>query len=294
MTKPPDPARRAATMLALLLAAPCAAQADVLVGTGSTVHFADASIDFGCGNLIVGGTADSTSASLGAVRGFSLTGGAFALGSGTLALGGDFANAGKFAPGIGMVAVGDACGNGASTFSGANNFHALSITTTTGKQAIFPAGLAQNVTHALTLQGTPGNLLRIASSSAGQQGVLALAAGAAQNIAYVDARDNDAGVTPIAPGAASLYSRSTAAISCIGSMSAAVAETAAARRCRRRHWGVSHCCCSPCRSLRSRGKAIAHNPLAVIPTKAAVTGKSKKSKDNLCHPTSPGSASPSP
>jgi len=205
MTKPPDPARRAATMLALLLAAPCAAQADVLVGTGSTVHFADASIDFGCGNLIVGGTADSTSASLGAVRGFSLTGGAFALGSGTLALGGDFANAGKFAPGIGMVAVGDACGNGASTFSGANNFHALSITTTTGKQAIFPVGLAQNVTHALTLQGTPGNLLRIASSSAGQQGVLALAAGAAQNIAYVDARDNDAGVTPIAPGAASLY-----------------------------------------------------------------------------------------
>jgi len=205
MTNTSGPARCTATMLALSLAASFAAHADVLVGAGSTVHFADARIDLGCGNLVVSGAADATSASLGGIASFTLAGGTFTLDAGTLALGGDFANAGSFAPGSGTVAVRDACGDGMSTFSGANDFYALTITTGVGKQVIFPTGFAQNVAHALTLRGAAGNLLRIASSVSGQQGVLALSAGGVQNIAYVDVRDNDATATPIAPGAAAAY-----------------------------------------------------------------------------------------
>ena len=205
MTTTSKLACRIATMLALLLTAPIAAQADVLVGAGSTVHFADAQVDLGCGNLIVNGSADTASATLAHVASFALNGGAFALGGGTLSLGGDFSNAGAFTPGTGNVALTDACGSGTSTFAGASHFYALSIATTSGKLTIFPVGLAQSVAHALSLQGAAGNLLRIASSTAGQQGVLALAAGATQSVAYVDARDNLASVTPIAPGAASLY-----------------------------------------------------------------------------------------
>ncbi|MFT3792566.1 MAG: hypothetical protein QM741_16215 [Rudaea sp.] len=179
--------------------------AGVIVGSGSSVHFADAKVDFGCGNLDVNGTADATAATLSNLADFSLAGGAFALGAGTLSLGGDFSNAGAFAPGTGGVAVGDACGSGTSTFGGANAFYALSIATSAGKQVVFPVGLAQSVAHAVTLQGAAGRLLRIASSAAGRQGVLALATGATQTVAYVDARDNLASATPIAPGAPSLY-----------------------------------------------------------------------------------------
>jgi len=204
MTRTYRLARGAATMLAALLAAPLAAHADVIVGAGSAVHFVDAKVDLGCGNLNVNGSADTTSATLADIASFSLSG-AFMLGAGALALGSDFSNVGMFAPGTGTVMVSDACGSGTSTFSGASNFYSLSIATTTGKQAIFPIGLTQNVAHALTLQGTAENLLRIVSSTAGQQGVLALTAGTEQTIAYVDARDNRASATPIAPGAPSLY-----------------------------------------------------------------------------------------
>ncbi|MBS0515077.1 MAG: hypothetical protein JSS16_06370 [Proteobacteria bacterium] len=198
-------ARRIAMVLAVLLATPLAARADVSVGAGSTLHFADAKVDFGCGRLGVNGTADATAATLSDLASFSLVGGTFALGSGTLSLGGDFSNAGAFAADTGTVAVGDACAGGSSIFNGANTFYALSIATSAGKQVIFPVGLAQSVEHALILQGAPGRLLRITSASAGRQGVLALAAGATQTVAYVDARDNLASVTPIAPGAPSLY-----------------------------------------------------------------------------------------
>lgn len=169
------------------------------------LHFANASIDFGCGSFIVSGTADAASATLTGIADFSLAGGVFLLGAGTLSLGGDFSDAGTFTPGTGTVAVGDACGKSTSTFQGTNAFYTLAIATSVGKQVVFPVGLTQNVAHALVLQGTARGLLRIASTSAGRQGVFALATGASQRIGYVDARDNRASAMPIAPGSPSLY-----------------------------------------------------------------------------------------
>jgi hypothetical protein len=194
---------RIAIAVAALL--PPIVHADVTVGSGSTVHFADATLDVGCGDLNVNGSVDAGAATLSKLADFSLAGGAFALGKGTLSLGGDFSNDGTFAPDTGTVIIGDICGSATSTFRGANAFYALSIATSAGKQVIFPVGRAQSVAHTLSLHGAPAHLLRIASGVAGQQGVLAVAAGATQTVAYVDARDNLASVMPIAPGAPSLY-----------------------------------------------------------------------------------------
>ena len=200
-------ARHATLGIAIAIAAllPPIVHADVMVGNGSSVHFADAKVDFACGDLDVNGTADASAATLYDLADFSLAGGTFALGTGTLSLGGDFSSSGTFAPGTGIVSVGDTCGSVTSTLRGANAFYALSIATSTGKRVIFPVALAQSVAHDLTLRGAPAQLLHITSSAAGQQGVLALAAGATQTVAYVDARDNLASATPIAPGAPALY-----------------------------------------------------------------------------------------
>jgi hypothetical protein len=189
----------------ILAILPVAARADVTIGAGTAIDFADARIDLGCGNLSIAGAAAATSASVGGMADFNLAGGSAALGASTFELGGSFSNAGSFAPGTSTVNLSDDCGAAVSRFSGATNFYALSIVSAAGKQVSFPVGLVQSVAFSLTLQGSAGQLLGIASSAAGQRGVLALANGAQQNIAYVSARDNLASIATIAPGAAANY-----------------------------------------------------------------------------------------
>ncbi|MFT3791093.1 MAG: hypothetical protein QM741_08445 [Rudaea sp.] len=189
----------------LCLAAQSAA-ATITVGAGSSFDFGDARVDLGCSNLAIAGAATAGAAALTGIADFDLAGGSFAAGASGIALGGDFANAGSFVAGSGGVAIVDACGSGTSTLSGTTGFHDLVVTTASAKRLVFPVGLAQSVAHALTLQGVAGQLLKVVSASAGQRGVLALNNGAAQTIAYVDARDNDAGGgARIAPGPAASF-----------------------------------------------------------------------------------------
>lgn len=183
-----------------------AAQAAITVGAGSKLDLGDAALALGCGDLVVAGQASSASAHVDAIANLTVAaGGTLAPGAGQFSLGGDFADAGTFAPGTSRIAIVDACGSGASHVSGSTSFYDFAVSSASAKQLVLPAALAQNVAHALILQGAAGNLLRIVSSSAGQQALLAVSAGAAQSIAYVDVRDNKASVAAIAPGTPAQY-----------------------------------------------------------------------------------------
>lgn len=188
-----------------LLLASMSAYADIEIGSGSTLALADAHFDAGCGNLTVAGTASATSAALGHIGHFSITGGSFSAGSTTIEAGGDFNNNGNFAAGNGSVVLDDGCGAQDSHLYGQNVFYALSILSGSGKHAVFPAGTTQTVAHSLTLQGSSAEPLFVVSSSPGQRGILALAQGASQAIAFVDARDNEASAAHVAPGDAASY-----------------------------------------------------------------------------------------
>jgi len=185
---------------ALLTLAVRNAAAAIIVGAGSSVNFADSNVDLGCSDLSIAGSATASSANLASISNFDLDGGSFVPAASQISLGGNFANAGNFLPGSSRVAIVDACGNATSQMSGATDFYDFVVTTTSGKQILFPVAAAQSVEHSLTLQGVADHLLNIGSSSAGQQGVLALAKGAAQTISYVNARDNHASIAHIAPG----------------------------------------------------------------------------------------------
>jgi hypothetical protein len=191
-------------LAAALWAAP--AWADFTVGTGAQVDFGDATVDFACGRVDVAGQATGTAARLISISDFSLAaGGSFAPGASQLALGGGFANAGNFVAGSSRVEIVDACGSGTSLVAGSSDFYDLSVASTAAKRLVLPVGLAQGVAHALTLQGVAGNLLRVESAAAGQRAVFAVAGGASQSVDYVQARDNQASLAAIAPGAAAAY-----------------------------------------------------------------------------------------
>jgi hypothetical protein len=191
---------------ACLLACAQIASAAVDVGAASKVDFADAVVSLGCGDLVVAGQTTATAAQVDAIASLAIAAGAtLAPGASRFSVGGNFVDAGTFAPGTSRIAIVDTCGGGTSAISGSTDFYDFAATSASGKQLVLPAALTQNVAHALTLQGAAGSLLLVESSAAGQQAVLAVGAGAAQTIAYVDARDNKAGAAPIAPGAASLY-----------------------------------------------------------------------------------------
>lgn len=194
-------AAKAVTLLGCVLLATAAqdAAAAIVIGEGSSVDFADNTVDLGCSNLTIAGSATASAASFTSVADLQL-GGSFAPGASQISLGGNFSNAGSFVPGSSQVAIIDACGGGTSQLSGATSFYDFVVATSAGKQVLFPAAVTQSVEHSLTLQGAPGHLLNVASTAAGQQGVLALANGAAQTIDYVNARDNRASVAHIAPG----------------------------------------------------------------------------------------------
>lgn len=185
---------------ALLILAMRNAAATIIVGAGSSLNFADNNVDLGCSDLTVAGSLMASGANVTSIANLDLGGGSFAAGASRISLGGNFANAGNFDPGASRVAIVDACGNGTSELSGATNFYDFVVSTVSGKQILFPVAAAQSVAHSLTLQGAAGHLLDVRSSIAGQRGVLALAEGAAQTIAYVQARDNNASIAHIAPG----------------------------------------------------------------------------------------------
>ena len=195
-------------LIILVLTFPAAAAtASVTIGSGSSMNFADSSIDFGCQDLVVAGQAGGSAGTLNSIANLTIAGGGnLAPGSSAISLGGDFANIGRFVPGTSRVAIVDVCGGSASRVSGATAFYDFITTTTSAKQLILPAGATQSITHVLTLHGAAGNLLGVVSSTAGVHAVLSVGAAATQTVDYVNARDNTASAATIAPGTPAQYS----------------------------------------------------------------------------------------
>lgn len=179
------------------------ASAQVTVGSGSSWSLGDSVIEWGCADLNVDGTLNVEAALTASADSVAINaGGTVAGGSGTLGLTGDFINNGTFSKGTGTVAVRDGCGNTVSALSGGQNFHSLSVTTTSGKTLVMASGSTTSVGPGLlTLQGSAGNLLKIRASVPGNQALTSL--NGSQSIRYVDVADNWGMAQVLAPGPAS-------------------------------------------------------------------------------------------
>jgi hypothetical protein len=178
--------------------------AQVVIGAGSTWSGGNAIIDWGCDDVTVNGTLDIQAATTANADSVLINGsGVLNGGSGTLGLTGDFTNMGVFNKNTGKIAITDGCANLSSTIAGSQNFAALSVTTSTGKQLNFTAGSTTTVSPGqLTLAGAAGNLLTIRSTTPGSPAFIHLTG--TQNIHHVDVADNTATSLQLAPGVPSL------------------------------------------------------------------------------------------
>ncbi len=106
--------------------------------------------------------------------------------TGTIKIGGDWANTGSFSGGSGGAV--EFMGAAASTITGANTFVNFTATQA-GKQLNFEAGKTQIITGAWTLAGASGNLMKLRSTIAGTQwNVNPLEI---KNISFVDVKDSN-------------------------------------------------------------------------------------------------------
>ena len=130
----------------------------------------------------------------------TLDAGTGAGGASTVTASGNWSNSGTFTAGTSTVVL-----NGTSQIlSGDTVFNNLNKTVTTADTLTFTAGSTQTVNGTLTLDGDPGQLLGLRSSSAGTQWDIVVSASATKAIAYVDVMDSDASgsdasQTPINP-----------------------------------------------------------------------------------------------
>lgn len=186
------------------------AHADLSIPAGGSFNVAGGSLDLGCTDVMVGGTLDLAGGRLSNVRSVTIqAGGIVNMGTaGSIALAGNWSNAGTFIPGTGTVLFVDApaCVS-TSTISGNTSFYSLSLVSILGKLYKFTSGSTQAVLNQLTLTGISGLPLRIESTTAGVLANIEMI-GATQVTAFLAVRDMSAtgqvialGLTNLAPGA---------------------------------------------------------------------------------------------
>ena len=184
------PWRFRAAGLGLLLAG-AAAHAQYVVPAGATMGLGGGTMDLACTDVIVDGTLDMQGDTFVNVRHVQIgAAGSLALGSGSVTLAGNWANAGAFDAGTGSVGIVDdaACSAG-SVVSGNSSFYALSVTSASGKLVQFTVGSMQTVQSSLTLTGAAGTPLRIESTTPGTVSAdINLLTGATQNLANLAVR----------------------------------------------------------------------------------------------------------
>lgn len=176
------------------------------VGSGSRVDFGDARVNFGCTDFSVVGAATANAAQLSGIDNLAI-GGSLAGGSGQLSLAGNFTSPGTFAAGNSTVSISDGCARTTSQVGGDLTFLGFSASTSTGKTLQFVGGVTTTVTGQLTLQGAPGNLLKIRSTTPGSPSLLS--ATSLQSIQFVDVADNRAVGEAIAFGIPENYQSQT-------------------------------------------------------------------------------------
>jgi hypothetical protein len=141
--------------------------AQVTVPVGGTINVGSGSMNLGCAALNVLGTfnlntgqvsntGDVTIAATGTLNG----------GQGTLSVSGNWSNSGTFIAGTGTVIFTDGCAPGPLQISGTTVFNNLTLTSSSGRTFVIPPSANITVNGILTLQGTSGQPITLASSGA--------------------------------------------------------------------------------------------------------------------------------
>ena len=130
--------------------------AQVNLPLGGTLNVpADGSMNLGCVPLNVLGAFNLNSGQVSNTGGVSIgAGGNLNGGSGILSVSGNWNNSGTFVPGSGSVIFTDGCASGPIQINGTTVFNNLSLSSSTGRNFIFPSGSWITITGTLTLQGT--------------------------------------------------------------------------------------------------------------------------------------------
>lgn len=156
------------------------ARADLVIPVGGSTSLNGGGMDLGCTDLIVAGTLQVDSGSITGIRSVDIQpGGSITVTTGTLSLSGNWANAGGFAAGSGLVSFVDlaGCATAGGTISGNSTFARLNFITSVGKTYQIASGSTQSITQQLTIQGAPGLPLILRGSTPGQAGFIALGGG---------------------------------------------------------------------------------------------------------------------
>ncbi len=155
-------------VMALSLCAPAAAQWVVPPG-GSMDVTTGGDVDLGCIGLDVQGALNFNGGTLSVDTDVNFGAGATVTGtSGTISVGGNITAGGSVDTGNNSVVLRDGCDPGNSTqISGNFVFQNLTLTSTTGRTFVIPAGVSITVLGTLTLQGVPGQNIQLLSSGGG-------------------------------------------------------------------------------------------------------------------------------
>ena len=156
----------AAGALCLSLATPAWAQ--FVISAGGSLDMSGGSMDMGCVTVDVQGTLNIDSGQFSTANNLNVAGGGTVNGgTGVLTVGGDLSSSGTFNAGSGSVALTDGCTGNTSQLSGNLVFQNLTLSSTTGRTFVIPAGTQITVLGTLTLQGAPGQNIQLVSSGGG-------------------------------------------------------------------------------------------------------------------------------
>jgi hypothetical protein len=173
---------------ALVAARP--ARADLVVPANATVNLASGSLDLACTDVVVAGTLQVASASILNARHVTiLAGGAIDGGSGSIALGGNWSNAGQFVAGTSAVRFRDLCSLTAATVAGSTTFSTASFVTATGRNFVFEVGSTQTINALLEIAGTAALPIQFRSAVPGQVAYVNLVPSGTQQIQHVGVTD---------------------------------------------------------------------------------------------------------
>lgn len=148
------------------------------------------SFDLSCGDLSIDGDVAVSSGTLASAGNVGISSSGRLRGdSGSIEFGGNWVNQGQFDAGTSTVYAVDDCGASTAMFSGATTFHNLVLSSTSGREFVFPAGSLVTVTGTLTLQGTSGNPIVLSSASGGTANIQ-LAPGASVQSSFAQVQSN--------------------------------------------------------------------------------------------------------
>jgi hypothetical protein len=176
------------TLAALASARP--AHADLVVPANSVLNLAGGTVDLACTDLIVAGTLQVASGTVLNARHVTIqAGGTIDGGSGTIALGGDWTNAGQFVAGTSAVRFRDLCSLTAASVRGSTSFSTASFVTASGRNFVFDVGATQTVNAVLEIAGTASLPIQFRSAVPGQVGYINLVPSGTQLIQHVGVTD---------------------------------------------------------------------------------------------------------